>query len=249
MAGEQQQADRADAVTIDELVLADEPARWRALGFALDGDGDGDGIVRLGAIGVRLAGDGARGGSAPGFLRWSLRGIETTELDGLPTSISRETATESETAPGSAPGAGSAASTAGATHPNGVVAIDHVVAMTPSLQRTVDALQAAGLSLRRIREEPTPAGAPRQAFFRLGEAILEVVQEPYELAERGGGERPARLWGLALLSADLERTVDAFGEHAGDPRDAVQPGRRIVTVRRSSGLAVPLAVMSARPSR
>jgi uncharacterized glyoxalase superfamily protein PhnB len=48
-----------------------------------------------------------------------------------------------------------------------VVAIDHVVAMSPALDRTVRALQAAGLELRRIREQPTPAGAPRQAFFRL----------------------------------------------------------------------------------
>jgi uncharacterized glyoxalase superfamily protein PhnB len=52
-------------------------------------------------------------------------------------------------------------------HPIWVVAIDHVVAMSPALDRTVRALQAAGLELRRIREQPTPAGAPRQAFFRL----------------------------------------------------------------------------------
>jgi hypothetical protein len=230
MAGEQPQADRASAVTIDELVLADEPERWRTLGFALDGDD----AVLLGAIRVRLAGDGARTGSAPGFLGWSLRGIETTAFDGLPTNVSHA----------AMPAA--TASRASATHPNGIVAIDHVVAMTPSLERTVDALRAAGLALRRIRDEPTPAGAPRQAFFRIGEAILEVVQEPYALVERAGVDRPARLWGLALLSADLERTSSALGEHAGEQRDAVQPGRRIVTVKRSAGLAVPLAVMSAR---
>lgn len=228
MAGEQPQADRTHAVTIDELVLADEPARWSALGFALDGPD----VVRLGTIDVRLAGDGARTDAAPGFLGWSLREVETTALDGLVTRVSRRPAREPA-----------------AAHPNGIVAIDHVVAMTPSLPRTVEALQAAGLQLRRIREEPTPAGAPRQAFFRLGEAILEVVQEPYELVERGDPDRPARLWGLALLAPDHERTVAALGEHAGKPRDAVQPGRRIVTVRRSSGLAVPLAVMSAHAPR
>ncbi len=217
------------APTIDELALADEPERWRALGFALDGEG----IVRLATIGVRLAGDGARSGSAPGFLGWSLRGIETAALDGIPTSVSQPAA---PAAP--AP-----------RHPNGVVAIDHVVAMTPSLARTAEALQAAGLELRRIREEPTPAGAPRQAFFRLGEAVLEVVQEPYELVQRNGVERPARLWGLALLAPDFDATLAALGEHAGEPRDAVQPGRRIVTVSRSSGLAVPLAVLSPRPPR
>ena len=136
-------------------------------------------------------------------------------------------------------------------HPNGVLAIDHIVAMSPAFERSVAALQAAGLDLRRVREEPTPAGAPRQAFFRLGREILELVQEPDEvvrLADRrsvGGPDRPARFWGLALLVEDLDRTVGLLGPHAGEPRAAVQPGRRIATVRRSAGLAVPLALMSA----
>ncbi len=125
--------------------------------------------------------------------------------------------------------------------------MDHVVAMSPSLDRTVSALQAAGLDLRRIREEPTPAGAPRQAFFRLGEVILEVVQEPDEVLERHGGpDRPARLWGLALLFADLPRAVEMLGEDVSPVRAAVQPGRQIATVRRSAGLSVPLALMSTR---
>jgi hypothetical protein len=129
-------------------------------------------------------------------------------------------------------------------HPNGIAAIDHVVAMTPELPHTVAALEAAGLDLRRIREEPTPAGAPRQAFFRLGATILEVVQEPPEAIERAGGDHPAFLWGLALLAPDLEATVAALGEHVGEIRPAVQPGRRIATVRRSAGLGLPVALMS-----
>jgi hypothetical protein len=119
--------------------------------------------------------------------------------------------------------------------------------MTPALDRTVQALSNAGLDLRRIREEPTPAGAPRQAFFRLGAEILEVVQEPEHVvaAREDGATRPARLWGLALLATDLDRTVATLGEHAGEARDAVQPGRRIATVKRSAELAVPVALMSA----
>ncbi|HTB70121.1 MAG TPA: hypothetical protein VK707_04005 [Solirubrobacteraceae bacterium] len=235
MAGEQPHADGASAVTIDELVLADAPERWRALGFELD---RADGLL-LGSVRVRLAGDAARADAAPGFLGWSLHGLASTELDGLVTSASQR-----------APTAPTAPAAPREPHPNAITAIDHVVAMTPALDRTTAALLAAGLDLRRVRDEPTPAGAPRQAFFRLGEAILEVVQEPYELVERrDGAERPARLWGLALLSADLDRTVHVLGEHAGEARDAVQPGRRIATVRRSAGLAVPVAVMSARPPR
>jgi hypothetical protein len=224
---EQPSASAPAPVTIDQIVLADEPERWRSLGFALDGD-----RVQLGGVFVRLTGDAARSRSAPGVLEWSLRAIASTELDGLPTARSRTTPP-----PPARP------------HPNGIVAIDHVVAMTPALDRSVGVLRDAGLDLRRIREQPTPAGAPRQAFFRLGEQILEVVQEPDQApADRRGDdpERPARLWGLALLSSEFDRTVAALGEHAGEPRDAVQAGRRIVTIKRSAGLAAPIAVMSAR---
>ncbi len=189
---------------------------------------------------LRLAGEEA----GRGIVGWSLRGIASTELDGLPTTCadgSGSTGARPEVT-GSGTGSGGAAT----EHPNGVAAIDHIVAMTPALDRSVQALTDAGLDLRRIREEPTPAGAPRQAFFRLGEEILEVVQEPDQVvaARDGGAERPARLWGLAFVAPDLDRTVAALGEHAGDAREAVQPGRRIATVRRSAGLAVPVALMS-----
>ena len=230
MSGAEQIAGAASRVTIDEIALADEPERWRSLGFAVERD-----RLQLGSVFVRLIGDRAPASGRSRVLEWSLRAVASTELDGLPTTLS------SSAPPAPAP-----------AHPNGVEAIDHVVAMTPALDRSVRVLGDAGLDLRRIREQPTPAGAPRQAFFRLGAEILELVQEPDEaLARRGEAERerPARLWGLALRSGDFERSVAAFGEHAGEPRDAVQSGRRIVTVKRSAGLAVPLAVMSARDAR
>jgi len=207
--------------TIDELVLADQPDRWSALGFAVT-----DGCCELGA--VRLTFTEPSPESGHGLLSWSLRDLEETDLDGLSTSRSERPVRP----PASA-------------QPNGVLAIDHIVVSSPSFERSVSALQAAGLDLRRVREEPTPAGAPRQAFFRLGEEILELVAEPEEVVERSGGpERPARFWGLALRVADLERTVEGLGEHAGPVRDAIQPGRRIATVRRSGGLSLPLALMS-----
>jgi len=211
------------AVTIDELVLADEPERWTALGFTVAG-----GCAALGKVRVRLAGDEA----GRGILGWSLREIANVELDGLPTTRSESPA------PALAP-----------AHPNGVLAIDHVVVFSPALDRTVQALQSAGLQLRRIREQPTPAGAPRQAFFRVGAEILEVVQEPDDVVEREGGPaRRARLWGLALAVEDLDRTVEGLGPNVSSIRPAVQPGRRIATVKRSAGLAVPVALMSRSPS-
>ncbi len=211
----------SSAPTIDELVLADSPHSWTALGFTVV-----DGCCELGAVRLRLAGRGA----GDGLIGWSLRGVADVELDGLPTA-----------------GSISPVPTPAPAHPNGVRAIDHVVAMSPVLDRTVHALTDAGLDLRRIREQPTPAGAPRQAFFRLGAEILEVVQEPADAVERGcGPAQPARLWGLALVADDLDGVVERLGSRAGAIRSAVQPGRRIAPLRRSAGLAIPVALMSSR---
>ena len=205
------------AVTLDELVVADEPEVWRACGFAVEGD-----VCVVGEVRIRIAPEEGRGLSG-----WSLRGLGSTELDGLATVGSERPL------PDAAP-----------AHPNGITALDHVVAISSDLDRTVAALEAAGLDLRRIREEPTPAGAPRQAFFRLGQAILEVVQEPAEATERAGGDRPAFFWGLAFIAPDLDATVAYLGDRAGEARDAVQAGRRIATLRRGAGLSVPIALMT-----
>ncbi len=203
---------------IEELTIADEPAAWAALGFAVEGDSY---IVR--GVRIRLAGRAA----GRGLVSWKLRGVTSVELDGLSTALS------------DAPPVGAPA------HPNGIDAIDHVVAITPALDRTVAALQGAGLDLRRVREEPTPAGAPRQAFFRLGPVILEVVQAPDEAIGRSGGpDGPAFFWGLALRVEDIDATVARLGEHVSPVRPAVQPGRRIATLKRSAGLAVPVALMT-----
>jgi Glyoxalase-like domain len=216
----------AMTVTIDELVLADDAERWAGLGFELDGD-----RTSVGAVRIRFAGSDATDGRSPGgLIGWSLRGISTTDLDGLPTTVSDSEPPQPR-----------------AAHANGVSSIDHVVAFSPRLDRTVAALQTAGLDLRRVREEPTPAGAPRQAFFRLGGEILEVIQLPDErLEQAGGADAPARLWGLAFVAEDIDATVAALAPHVRDAHDAVQDGRRIATVRRSAGLAVPVAFMTPR---
>lgn len=212
------------SVTLDELTIADAPEPWAALGFAVEGD-----TCALGTVRIRLAGRGA----GRGLVGWSLRDLAGTDLDGLATARSQQPP------PAPAP-----------AHPNGITALDHVVAITPALERTVTALRGAGLDLRRVREEPTPAGAPRQAFFRLGETILEVVQEPPEAIERGGGpDRPAFFWGLAFVAPELEATVAGLGERVSETRTAVQPGRHIATLRRSAGLALPVALITPRPPR
>jgi predicted enzyme related to lactoylglutathione lyase len=128
-----------------------------------------------------------------------------------------------------------------ADHPNTTTAIDHVVIASPDLDRTTEAFGAVGIELRRTRD----AGRMEQRFFRAGEVILEVIGAP-----GAHGDGPATFWGLALTVADLDATAARLGEHLGPVSDAVQRGRRIATLRHEPlGLAVPIAFMTAPPSR
>lgn len=205
-------------VTIDELVVADPPEMWEAAGFVVGPDA----VCRVGSVGIRLVGR-ERG---TGIVGWTLRdlppGLADSELDGIPTAASD--------GPRSEPSA----------HPNGVVGIDHVVLLTPDLRRTVEALAAIGLQPRRERDGELGGAQMRQVFFRLGDVILEVVGSP----ERTG-DGPADLWGLTHVVTDLDATAELLGDRIGRVKDAVQPGRRIATLRhRALGMSVNTAVIS-----
>ncbi|MGI8920488.1 MAG: glyoxalase [Solirubrobacteraceae bacterium] len=219
----------APGPTIDELVLGDEPDGWIALGFTVV-----SGICDVGTVRLRLAGSEA----GHGIVSWSLRGLESVELDGLVTS-------RSEAAPREP----------AARHPNGATGVDHVVALSGDFDRSAAALGEAGLKLRRVREIERPregaraagllAEAPpppiRQGFYRLGEALLELVEAP--------GSGPARFWGLVVVVEDLDVCAELMGKDLGRIRPAVQPGRRIATVRPTTGVGVALALISPAPPR
>lgn len=204
------------AVELDELEAGDSPDEWAAAGFTVDHDG----TCRVGSVRVRLTGEGR-------YLRaWSLRGIDhrTTEIDGLPTSASDRPSAEPE------------------THPNGVLAIDHVVVLTPDVTRTAAALEAVGLDVRRTRDvDPAQYGFPAvQTFFRIGEPILELIG-PHEPQ----GDGPIRIYGLAYTVADLDALPARYGNGLGRIKDAVQPGRRIATLRHKElGMSVATAFMT-----
>jgi hypothetical protein len=207
------------APAIDLLTVADSPEPWRDAGFDLDGDGFEAGSVRF-----ELAG----GQAGRGIVACTMRDIAEEEPDGLPIRRSEAPLRAPRTRP----------------HRNRVVGLDHLVAFSPRLERTISALERAGLELRRLREEPTPAGAPRQAFFRLADVILEVIERPPGSREERDGDAPARFWGLAFSVDDLDAAAAALGPRLGEPRAAVQQGRRIATVRRDAGLATAVAFMT-----
>ena len=137
---------------------------------------------------------------------------------------------------------------AGGPHPNGTRSIDHLVVISPDLDRTSAVLRDAGLDLRRLREGDTPGGSRRQAFFRMGELILEVVQAPP--GTKIAPTRPARpASGASPSGGGLERRPRRWASSLGEPRDAVQPGRRIATVATAAGLGPAIAFMTPGPGR
>ena len=220
---------------IGEILVVDDPDAWRDAGFAVGDDGE----CRIGTVVVRVEpADGTRG--RRGIAGWTLAGLPGNgggglgdgTIDGLPTAPG-EVADPVEGPP--------------AAHPNGCTSIDHVVAMTPDLDRTTAALAAAGLEARRTREAGTgPEGVVRlQRFFRLGEVILELVGPATPAGD--AADRPARFWGLAHTVADLDATAALLGDRLSPPRDAVQAGRRIASLRREAGLAVPTAFLTPDP--
>ena len=118
----------------------------------------------------------------------------------------------------------------------GVVGWDHVVVMTSSLDRTCGAIEeATAAPLKRIRE----AGPIRQGFHRLGEIIVEVVETDRHTLPA------ASFWGFVWNVADLDAVCDRLGpELVTPPKEAVQRGRRIASVRATAGLGVPVAFMT-----
>ena len=126
----------------------------------------------------------------------------------------------------------------GVEHPNGVLGIDHVVVFTPSLERTTGAFAAIGVECRRVREA---GGGARQGFFIVGDVLVEVVD--------GTGldaDEPARFWGITMVVSDIDAAADLLGERLGSVKDAVQPGRRIATVRPEASGGLPLALITPR---
>jgi hypothetical protein len=203
--------------TVAALRIGGSIDPWRSAGFTVAADGRS----RVGAVELRI------GGPGQGLLGWTLTGEGDGDLDGIPTE---------RTAHG---GGGAFAPDQSPPHPNTALSVDHVVVRSSYPQATFAALTDAGMLLRGERVTGAADGRLRQGFFRHGEAIVEVVGPEPPLAPA-----PSALWGLTVTVADLDACAALLGERLGAIRPAVQPGRRIATVARETGLGVPLAVMS-----
>lgn len=206
---------------IDRLVVGGPARPWADLGLLVS-----DAQIALPGTGLQVTGDGD-----PGLRAWLVSGVDPSveEVDGVAT-------LHGEPAHPPAPG--------DVDHPLGALSIDHVVVNTDSLDRTCGAIaDTLDAPLKRVRD----LGSARQGFHRVGHRrdhglILEVVERPDAPPGR------ASLWGLVLVVDDLDAAFRHLGpDLLSPPKDAVQPGRRIATLRSEAGLGLPVALMTPDP--
>ena len=200
---------------VEWLSVAGDADTWRSIGLTVTADG----LIPLVGTSIRIVP--AAVAAAIGIVGWALSGArDTTDIDGLATEVVEP------------------ATPVYADHPLGASGLDHVVVSTADLERTSGEIAlATGCELKRIRE----VGTMRQGFHRIGRGglIVELVERP----DLPAG--PATFWGLVLIVDDLDAAYELLGaDRISAPKDAVQPGRRIATVRAEVGLGLPVALMT-----
>jgi hypothetical protein len=115
--------------------------------------------------------------------------------------------------------------------------VDHVVITTDDLSRTSDEIERVlNVACARVRDAGNNV---TQGFHKLENTIIEVVSGP-QVKHTG-----ARWWGFVLTVDDIDSWCSSVGSDvASSPRQAVQPGRQIATVRSAVDLGAAIAVMS-----
>jgi hypothetical protein len=205
-------------VALVGLSIADPPERWAAVGFNVR-----DGRVKAHSVMLTL-GIAPQGG---GIVAWTLAGSEGAgDVGGLATRwLDRGSAMYRP-----APAAG-----------HGIRSLDHVVVATPVFDAFAAELDDRGIPLRRFDE----VRGARMGFRRLGGPILEVVEAPEAEA--------TAFWGMTFSVLSPPGGVDSLDElcarsrFVGEPRPAVQPGRRIATVAHEAGLSTRVAFIDPEP--
>lgn len=126
-----------------------------------------------------------------------------------------------------------------------VTQLDHVVVMTPNVDRALAIYGAKlGLDLRLDRENPK--WNARQLFFRCGDAVIEMG------AKIGGPatDDPDRSGGLAWRVAEphaARARMAAAGFDVSEVRVGRKPGTHVFTVRNAPA-GVPTILLSATPA-
>lgn len=117
----------------------------------------------------------------------------------------------------------------------GCLGVDHVVWRTNDLDATCDEVaRLTGVPRKRVRDA---GNGVMQGFHRVGSVVVEVVAGGAPVDE-------PHLWGFVVNVANLDAVCNHVGPDViGQPKSAVQPGRRIATARATAGLGLPFALM------
>lgn len=203
---------------VEWLTVAGDPDAWRSIGLTVTDDG------WIPLMGTLLRVVPPVGDSPPGLISWAWSGIEPTNLiSGLTTEVVEPPAPLY------------------AEHELGALGLDHVVVFTFDLEMSSTGItRATGCEQRRVRD----LGTIRQGFHRAGRGglIIEVVQHP------DADKFETSLWGVVLNVEDLDAAYDTLGDdRMSAPKDAVQPGRRIATIKQDVGLGTSVALMTPEP--
>ena len=174
----------AVAAILDELTVADSPAAWRSAGSRSKATSASS--ARCGSV--------RAGGGRQGLTGWSLRGVESTELDGLPTSA-RATAHLPAYRTRGAAGAPERGRRARPRRR------DHL-RPRPHRRRAARRPGSTCAGSARSRPRPAPRARPSSASARRSSRSSRSRRRR---PSAPGGDRPAFFWGLAFVAPDLER--------------------------------------------
>ncbi len=209
------------AARVEWLTVAGDPDAWRSIGLTVSADG----LVPLFGTSLRVVAptvgdDSDRDSEGFGLAGWAFSGIaDVGDVAGFPTEVV-------DVEP-----------PVFAAHRLGASQLDHVVIFTGDMDEVSAAIEArTGCERKRVRD----LGTMQQGFHRIGRGglIVEIVQH----ADR---DRSTEMWGLVLIVDDLDAACELLGEDKiSPPKDAVQPGRRIATIRQEVGLGTAVALMS-----
>mmetsp|Transcript_4471 Transcript_4471/g.9593 ORF Transcript_4471/g.9593 Transcript_4471/m.9593 type:complete len:254 (+) Transcript_4471:263-1024(+) len=237
------------------ILSADAPAAWQRAGFALRAEPVPQFLAEKGCtawltlptLKENLAVGLVAKNHSPtinvvheksGILGWIWSGSELkSDIGAFPTTFVNEKNCNFEGSP--------------ETHPNGLIGVDHIVLKTADMRATLATFEAHGVSVIRERSDIYPGVL--QAFLRpQNDTIIEVVSST---KDRVGGNTMGgmldiskegnEVWGLTLVSKDIDNTADFLSPNVSKIRQAQQKGRKIATLRNTSfGLRVALAIMS-----
>ncbi|MFT4571764.1 MAG: catechol 2,3-dioxygenase-like lactoylglutathione lyase family enzyme [Hyphomicrobiaceae bacterium] len=239
--------------------LAESRARWEALGFRFEDEEDYAGCraarARVEGADVCLIAAGSAGTAEPGTLAaavveklqqgpgligwsWSVADLDDAFTAFSERGIQAQIASDGLAVidPAHTPGAITLLEQRrgfvhDVDHPNCVTSTDHIVLMCGDAQATA-AIYAEAFSLRPRIEE---ARGRTYAYAKVGRSLLEIVGPPEP------EERSPTLWGLAMISSDLDRSAAAArdaGLSSKDPKPAVQGGRILPLPEPVDGVAL-----------